>query len=65
MDWQPIETAPRDGTQILIVSRYRQLGIMIGRWAERNGRWAFAEVVGRNVDPTHWMPLPPPPESTP
>ncbi len=61
--WQPIETAPKDGTRILIFAGYG-LGVMTGAWLERQGREAFAEIAGRNVDPTKWMPLPPPPEDT-
>ncbi len=60
--WQPIKTAPKDGTRILIRASYG-IGVMYGRWRERHGRFAFAECCGRNVDPTHWMPLPKPPEA--
>jgi hypothetical protein len=64
--WKPIETAPKDGTIILISPRpglAKYLGtVRIGKWAERNGRWSFGEVAGRNVDPTHWQPLPEPPQ---
>lgn len=60
--WQPIETAPRDGTEILIfipdcdqaVASY-QYGDdedMAGWWGDGGFHYA---------DPTHWQPLPAPP----
>lgn len=67
--WQPIETAPKDGTEILgyacgkmttvywNVDQYDiDLGgywtlVIPGAWAE-DGEW----------NPTHWQPLPGPPE---
>jgi len=64
--WQPIETAPKDGTEIL--AYYGQEGrgqILILAWDENwwgpgNGDW----VLNGEKDyatPTHWMPLPAPP----
>lgn len=59
LDWQPIETAPKDGTMILAG---RNQAIDLVRWGEEwNGmNWldAGGHVIGR---PTHWMPLPAPP----
>lgn len=57
-EWQDIRTAPKDGTPIRIKASYG-LGEMGGCWKSRNGRLAFAEIAGRNVDPTHWKPAPP------
>lgn len=72
MNWQPIETAPKDGSRILGFNPYAE-GIVIYRWDSQthhkkprplwkiecslDQRW-FSE----NRQPTHWMPLPPPPE---
>lgn len=61
--WYLIETAPKDGTRIRIRPRYG-LGLpeMDGAWTVyEGGRAGFAFVFGRNVDPTHWQPLPNPP----
>jgi hypothetical protein len=55
--WQPIETAPRDGTKFLCwVPRGPYEGISINRWKE--GYWWCTS---RANPPTHWMPLPEPP----
>lgn len=69
-DWQPIETAPRDGTTVLAGAQGRDghlwhplpLRFLDGRW-----RADFAEGGWRSIDPqpTHWMPLPEPPSNNP
>lgn len=57
-EWQPIETAPRDGTEFFAYSKSR---IYITRPridCYGNSRNTFLAVPKK---PTHWMPLPPPP----
>lgn len=62
--WQPIETAPMDGTQILlgrpIKDKRQTRAVSQARW---NGRcWkVFASNYWSENTPTHWIPLPPPP----
>lgn len=71
-EWQPIETAPKDGTWILLYKEQELSGIVqvdewcpsiqtvkwaYDRWCECSGYSAFAT-------PTHWMPLPKPPTET-
>jgi hypothetical protein len=76
MDWQPIATAPKDGRPILIWDptqggpnesagkTYDNRNYAIGYWRvwQSGGKWMWGN---RNssyyVEPTHWMPLPPPP----
>ena len=63
--WQPIETAPRDGTWIIVWRRcgndyIRQIGE--DHWRDDlGGCWGRSN---QDCCPTHWMPLPePPPEA--
>lgn len=64
-EWQPIETAPKDGSRILLLRRQQ---IVCGYWRRNWGEpyWAHdAHVVddARWFPPTHWMPLPDPPDA--
>jgi hypothetical protein len=67
MQWQPIETAPKDGTEIWLFCPDEQPQQVAGYWAaDPNGPyWAYCEQLVMDVAgeafPTHWMPLPPPP----
>lgn len=61
MDWQPIETAPKDGADILLGAFYDS-----GHWDVVLGRWqSWRRLPGwppcGRTYPTHWMPLPAPP----
>lgn len=64
--WQPIETAPKDGTPLLLFARCITATapcIVVGWHADGHG-WieaSFRKPVG--IVPTHWMPLPPFPVS--
>lgn len=93
MEWQPIETAPKDGTLVLLwipdggwLSWERDgdghNNITIGSYTAttfQSANWYSAETYTEFYDyggytgagtstyqvecnPTHWMPLPPPPE---
>ena len=60
--WQPIETAPKDGTWVFMTTR---CGILnIARWNKRHpdlgmhGRWESKSNASHILRPTHWMPLP-------
>lgn len=69
--WQPIETAPRDGTQILGFAEWE--GMIVCNWLdcseiwEQSPKYAWAknydtvDMSYETFDPTHWMPLPLPP----
>lgn len=75
MDWQPIETAPKDGTRIDVWVRggYRLPDVAwsssLSGWGrkERRGRGKNSftvNIVRTGDDTTHWMPLPAPPTSS-
>lgn len=87
-EWQPIETAPKDGTVILLCGgeddplntdahpnealHTRPVTGWWGRvveWDEADTIWRYCSydsgIYGEYKNPTHWMPLPPPPKATP
>ena len=70
--WQPIETAPKDGTRILAVVVHSSaewsknpirdgfVGVVTAYWTTFNkGGWVYHGLYG-NL--THWQPLPEPPQ---
>lgn len=79
--WQPIETAPKDGTPILLSNgvdvsfgnwikedfSIREIRDIEGRYVDQIENQQEAQWMdwdgGMQPDPTHWMPLPPPPPS--
>ena len=72
--WLPIESAPKDGTQILLCQG--SWGPYLGFFEEdiwlfydsevgNEGRQAFFNSWIEGYPPTHWMPLPPTPKDTP
>lgn len=73
-DWFPIESAPRDEVILLFGpighgrSPEHPRGPIraVGYWDVIDGAWAYTNTTwcGPFADPTHWMPLPLPPQST-
>ncbi|MBP3980825.1 DUF551 domain-containing protein [Acidovorax sp. JG5] len=57
-EWQPIETAPKDSSYVLLAGKHRK-DIASGYWLQSayagNGAWIWPFV---HKYPTHWMPLP-------
>ena len=70
MEWQPIETAPKDGTWILVIiagehpDGYPYIPAC-AQW--RDGGWFETNDTEPAEDwpLTHWMPLPAPPKVSP
>jgi hypothetical protein len=65
--WQSIETAPRDGSKILLWARIdtsadSTSSVMVGLFDISFG-WVTASYGGTPIVPTHWMPLPNAPTS--
>ena len=67
IEWQPIETAPKDGTDILVMTGET---MHVVRWINIHGDFDYWTVDDnkhgpftlRGKAPTHWMPLPDPPK---
>lgn len=68
MNWQPIETAPQDGTRVLTC--FHGVDYQINQFTN-HADTAPGYRIGRdktwwnsppNRQPTHWMPLPEPPK---
>lgn len=57
-DWKPIETAPKDGSKILLFLMHGN-GCVVAYWRKAHKTWDIpmhmVEICGT---PTHWMPLP-------
>lgn len=66
-DWQPISTAPKDGSEIIVSSI--DGGVFAGFWSDVPNYWgdfgwfeesdrAACEATRKPFKPTHWQPLP-------
>jgi hypothetical protein len=69
-NWQPITTAPKDGTRVLIFEPgFHMPGCIhaISAGTIRVSYWRKDTIpmgwTGRERAPSHWLPLPPPPNS--
>ena len=56
-DWQPIETAPRNGREV--VCKNARGGEFYAHYNEDDGAWYDRTLAER--DPVRWKPLPAPP----
>lgn len=74
MEWQPIETAPKDGDNVLLFGRidprhpfegirWQKMTVFSGYWDRIDGAWcpSGATWAGPFMEVTHWKPLPSPP----
>ncbi len=62
MNWQPIESAPKDGLMmLLLVPAKKKTLAHTGYWAGTYWLTYNHEAAVARVEPTHWMDLPPHP----
>jgi hypothetical protein len=73
MNWQPIETAPRNGELRIIIAEIIN-GVIVDldfdavfeqeqeSWEMPQPYWVWTSAFGRIENPTHWIPLPKPPQ---
>jgi len=68
-EWQPIETAPKDGTFVVVFAEKNPNGRKVRRAspvcvAAKRGWMGWVATPGDyQVSPTHWLPLPAPPQT--
>lgn len=70
MDWQPIETAPKDGTDVLLFFPDYRRKIWLGHYfvsetfdygklRHRSEGWSIGAIgIGDKIEPIMWHPLP-------
>lgn len=68
MEWQPIETAPKDGTHILgYADTVEEMAVINCLPTWHDDEWSLSVSCKPASDnyfrPTHWMPLPKPPKT--
>lgn len=66
MDWQPIETAPKDVRGLVWIEDKVLRGVAFGRvitYGNSGERFAVADGFNGDWNISHWMPLPEPPQS--
>lgn len=61
--WKDIETAPKDGTEIMLYWPYWHNTPVIGHWNESQAQWWSECVLSDGPPPTRWQPLPKAPTS--
>lgn len=67
-EWSRIESAPKDGRDVLLWFEKEDLGkydadLIIGHWNEeiKSWTWQMRAYRGYSAAPRYWMPLPKPP----
>jgi hypothetical protein len=60
--WLPIESAPRDGTPIMLAWPFWSDHPVVGWWSAKWNAWESNVNLNHEEPPTHWMPLPEPPK---
>jgi hypothetical protein len=60
MEWQPIETAPKDGTEVLVGRGGPYPKVTVSIWDDELCKWLNFL---KSDQPIAWMPLPDPPKA--
>jgi hypothetical protein len=64
--WQTIETAPKTGKIIILYGKTKHAQfhhVGVGHWYKTYNKWAWDTYLGDEPrQPTHWMPMPNPPQ---
>ena len=74
LHWRPIDTAPKDGTQLFLLCNGRTLLgwyedrqiVSHGKTVHARQEWTYSgdfglgALLGAKFEPTHWMPIPAP-----
>ena len=57
--WRPIETAPKDGTHVLLFVAEADVKVTGGYWSDHRKChcWIAGGYMRKSCPPTHWMPL--------
>ena len=64
-EWRPIDTAPKDGTRILLHPAVEVHDAWSkGHWSDQQECWLVGGSAS-GVTHTYWLPLPPAPPTTP
>lgn len=63
-EWQPIETAPKDGEDFLALFLFDDGSFRydVSRWCDARELFTAGRPFEEDTQPTHWMPLPEPPK---
>lgn len=70
--WRTIDSAPKDGTKVLLWTHYgadvgwyfhtQSLNVLTGKASFEHMGWSTGSLQIGSLEPTHWMPLPKAPE---
>ena len=66
-EWQPIETAPKDGTRIIVndpkrTTKSYKTKVLVVFWHKEKNEWVSTMSNDWFFKPTHWVNLPEPPQ---
>ena len=61
--WRGMDSAPRDGSWVLIATKPHSRGTVVARWTQAHGKYTWCDEEGETYEnAAHWTPLPEPPK---